>query len=157
MRISCPQVGAVISTWLEQKRQQAIDADSHAMDTLRRRAAVIGFRAGMLCYLLENSKWTKVVGEFAEWVAEYVFRNQMELWGEGIEQLFNGDASLNGERGSATSLLALLPEEFSTGDLIKLRARKGQSVKHSAVCMVLNRWRNTKRIDKIGDGQWRKI
>ncbi len=157
VRISCPQVGAVISTWLEQKRQQAIDADSHAMDTLRRRAAVIGFRAGMLCYLLENSKWTKVVGEFAEWVAEYVFRNQMELWGEGIEQLFNGDASLNGERGSATSLLALLPEEFSTGDLIKLRARKGQSVKHSAVFMVLNRWRNNKRIDKIGDGQWRKI
>ena len=157
VRISCPQVGTVISAWLEQKRQQAIDADSHAMDTLRRRAAVIGFRAGMLCYLLENNKWTKVVGEFAEWVAEYVFRNQMELWGDGIEQLFNGDASLNGERGSATSLLALLPEEFSTGDLIKLRARKGQSVKHSAVFMVLNRWRNNKRIDKIGDGQWRKI
>ncbi len=157
VRISCPQVGAVISAWLEKKRQQAIDADSHAMDTLRRRAAVIGFRAGMLCYLLENSKWTKVVSEFAEWVAEYVFRNQMELWGEGIEQLFNGDASLNGERGAATSLLALLPEEFSTGDLIKLRARKGQSVKHSAVFMVLNRWRNNKRIDKIGDGQWRKI
>ena len=157
VRISCPQVGTAISAWLEKKRQQAIDADSHAMDTLRRRAAVIGFRAGMLCYLLENSKWTKVVGEFAEWVAEYVFRNQMELWGEGIEQLFNGDASLNGERGSATSLLALLPEEFSTGDLIKLRARKGQSVKHSAVFMVLNRWRNNKRIDKIGDGQWRKM
>ena len=157
VRISCPQVGTVISDWLEKKRQQAIDADSHAMDTLRRRAAVIGFRAGMLCYLLENSKWTKVVSEFAEWVAEYVFRNQMELWGEGIEQLFNGDASLNGERGSVTSLLALLPEEFSTGDLIKLRARKGQSVKHSAVFMVLNRWRNNKRIDKIGDGQWRKM
>ena len=157
VRISCPQVGTVISDWLEKKRQQAIDADSHAMDTLRRRAAVIGFRAGMLCYLLENNKWTKVVSEFAEWVAEYVFRNQMELWGDGIEQLFNGDASLNGERGSATSLLALLPEEFSTGDLIKLRARKGQSVKHSAVFMVLNRWRNNKRIDKIGDGQWRKM
>ena len=40
------------------KRQQAIDADSHAMDTLRRRAGVIGFRAGMLCYLLENRKFT---------------------------------------------------------------------------------------------------
>ena len=58
--IACPQVGTVISDWLERKRQQAIDADSHAMDTLRRRAAVIGFRAGMLCYLLENHKYTKI-------------------------------------------------------------------------------------------------
>lgn len=157
MRISCPQVGTVISDWLEKKRQQAIDADSHAMDTLRRRAAVIGFRAGMLCYLLENSKWTKVVGEFAEWVAEYVFRNQMELWGDQMEQLLTGALDAQTERGAASSLLALLPEEFSTGDLIKLRARKGQSVKHSAVFMVLNRWRNNKRIDKIGDGQWRKM
>ena len=157
VRISCPQVGTVISDWLEKKRQQAIDADSHAMDTLRRRAAVIGFRAGMLCYLLENSKWTKVVGEFAEWVAEYVFRNQMELWGDQMEQLLTGALDAQTERGAASSLLALLPEEFSTGDLIKLRARKGQSVKHSAVFMVLNRWRNNKRIDKIGDGQWRKM
>ena len=157
VRISCPQVGTAISAWLEKKRQQAIDADSHAMDTLRRRAAVIGFRAGMLCYLLENNKWTKVVGEFAEWVAEYVFRNQMELWGDQMEQLLTGALDAQTERGAASSLLALLPEEFSTGDLIKLRARKGQSVKHSAVFMVLNRWRNNKRIDKIGDGQWRKI
>ncbi|MBQ7381404.1 MAG: hypothetical protein IJV61_00025 [Paludibacteraceae bacterium] len=36
--------------------------------------------------LLENRKFTKTVGQFAEWVAEYVFRNQMELWGEQMEQ-----------------------------------------------------------------------
>ena len=35
----------------------------------------------MLCYLLENRKYTKTVGQFAEWVAEYVFRNQMEPCG----------------------------------------------------------------------------
>ena len=65
--LACPQLNAVIANWLEAKRQQAIDADSHAMDTLRRRAGVIGFRAGMLCYLLENRKFTKTVGQFAEW------------------------------------------------------------------------------------------
>ena len=32
-----------------------------------------------------------------------------------------------------------LPEEFTAADLIKLRARKGQSVKGSAISMVLNR------------------
>ena len=101
--IVCPQLSQTIATWLEAKRQQAIDADSHAMDTLRRRAGVIGFRAGMLCYLLENRKFTKTVGQFAEWVAEYVFRNQMELWGDQLEQELTGVLDIfSGERGSAT-------------------------------------------------------
>ena len=157
-KISCPKVGAVIADWLERKRQQAIDADSHAMDTLRRRAAVIGFRAGMLCFLLENRKFTKVVGDFAEWVAEYVFRNQMELWGNQMELELSGALELmSGERGAASSLLALLPKEFTAADLIKLRARKGQSVKSSAICMVLNRWRSNNRIEKISETTWRKL
>ena len=154
----CPQLNTVIANWLEQKRQQAMEADSHAMDTLRRRAGVMGFRAGMLCYLLENRKFTKTVGAFAEWVAEYVFRNQMELWGEQMEQELSGALEvLSGERGSAASLLALLPAEFSTADLIKLRARKGQSVKNNAICMVLNRWRTNHKIEQIGEGKYKKL
>ena len=155
--ITCPQVGAVIADWLERKRQQAMEADSHAMDTLRRRAGVMGFRAGMLCYLLENRKYTKTVGQFAEWVAEYVFRNQMELWGEQMEQELTGALDAMTEKGAASSLLSLLPDEFTTGDLIKLRARKNQSVKTAAISMVLNRWKNTKRIEPCGNKTWRKL
>ena len=158
VHISCPQLSQTIANWLEAKRQQAIDADSHAMDTLRRRAGVIGFRAGMLCYLLENRKFTKTVGQFAEWVAEYVFRNQMELWGDQLEQELTGALDIfSGERGSATSLLELLPAEFSNADLIKLRARKGQSVKGSAISMVLNRWRGNGKIEKLSDTKWKKL
>ena len=152
--IACPQVGAVIADWLERKRQQAIDADSHAMDTLRRRAAVIGFRAGMLCFLLENHKFTRTVGQFAEWVAEYVFRNQMELWGEQMEMLLSGALDAQAEKGSVASLLELLPEEFSTADLIKLRAKKGQSVKSESIRKLLQRWKNNGRIEKIADNRW---
>ena len=108
--IVCPEVGKVIAAWLERKRQQAIDADSHSMDTLRRRAAVIGFRAGMLCYLLENHKYTKTVGSFAEWVAEYIFRNQMEIWGDQVEQTYKRSMESQTERGAAASLLSLLPD-----------------------------------------------
>lgn len=154
----CPQLNTVIANWLEQKRQQAMEADSHAMDTLRRRAGVMGFRAGMLCYLLENRKFNKTVANFAEWVAEYVFRNQMELWGDQMEQELTGALDIiSGERGSASSLLALLPNEFTTSDLIKLRARKGQSVKNNAICMVLNRWRTNHKIEQIGEAQFRKL
>ena len=156
VHISCPQVGKVISDWLERKRQQAIDADSHAMDTLRRRAGVIGFRAGMLCFLLENRRFTKTVAQFAEWVAEYVFRNQMELWGEQMERELTGALDIiAAEQGSVSSLLELLPNEFTTADLIKLRARKGQSVKSSSICMVLNRWRGNGRIEKVSETTWK--
>ena len=153
----CPQLNETIAKWLEAKRQQAIDADSHAMDTLRRRAGVIGFRAGMLCFLLENRKYNIRVGQFAEWVAEYVFRNQMELWGEQMEQEIKGSMDAQSERGAAASLLALLPAEFTAAELVKLRARKGQSVKSAAISMVLNRWRSNHRIEKATETTWRKI
>jgi hypothetical protein len=156
--IVCPEVGKVISDWLEKKRQQAIDADSHAMDILRRRSAVMGFRAGMLCYLLEDHNYTDIVGQFAEWVAEYVFRNQMELWGDQMEQELTGALEvISSDRGSVRSLLDSLPKEFTAADLIKLRARKGQSVKGSSISMVLNRWRANHRIVKINETTWRKV
>ena len=41
--------------------------------------------------------------------------------------------------------------------LIKLRARKGQSVKGSSISMVLNRWRATNRIEKISETTWKKL
>jgi hypothetical protein len=153
----CPQLDKVIADWLEVKRQQAIDADNHAMDTLRRRAAVMGFRAGMLCYLLENRKYTKTVGQFAEWVAEYVFRNQMELWGEQMEQELTGALDAMTERGAALSLLALLPKDFTTADLIRLRARKNQSVTPTSVNSLLCRWRKLGRIDKTADAHWKRL
>lgn len=156
--IECPQVGKVIADWLEQKRQMAIDADSHAADTLRRRSGVIGFRAGMLCYLLEGHKFTKTVAGFATWVAEYVFRNQMELWGEQMEQELSASLDIiNAERGAASSLLNLLPEDFSTADLISLRAKKGQSVTAPAISILLGRWRRTGRIEKTAGGKFHRL
>ena len=155
--IECEGVSRAIATWLEEKRQQAIDADSHAMDTLRRRAAVIGFRAGMLCYLLEDRKETKLVASFAEWVAEYVFRNQMELWGEQMERELTQAMDSQSERGSATSLLGLLPAEFTTAELIKLRTKKGQSVKLMAIKTLLARWKKSGRIARIAEGQWKQL
>ncbi|MBE6324216.1 MAG: DUF3987 domain-containing protein [Bacteroidales bacterium] len=155
--IECAAVNKAIAAWLEEKRQQAIDADSHAMDTFRRRAAVIGFRAGMLCYLLEDRKPTSLTSAFAKWVAEYVFRNQMELWGEQLEREWNGAFEAQNERGAATSLLNLLPHEFVAADLIRLRSKKGQSVSSASISMLLSRWKKVGRIQKTGDGKWKRL
>ena len=155
--IESPVVSKAIKEWLEEKRQQAIDADSHSMDILRRRSAVIGFRAGMVCYLLEDRKESALVAQFAAWVAEYVFRNQMELWGERMEQQLTSAMESRTERGVATSLLCLLQKEFTTTELIQLRAKKGQSVKPMTINTLLCRWKKVGRIVKVGDNQWRQI
>jgi len=155
--IECSAVDEAISQWCREKLQQASDADNRAMDTFRRRAAVIGFRAGMLCYLLEDRKATDVVREFATWVAEYVFRNQMELWGEQMELACTGALKLRDGRDVMGSLLALLPEEFVTADLIKLRAKKGQNVSVSSIKSLLHRWKKNRRIAQVGEGRWKRL
>ncbi len=155
--IECSAVDEAISQWCKEKLQEASDADNRAMDTFRRRAAVIGYRAGMLCYLLEDRKATAVVGEFATWVAEYVFRNQMELWGEQMELACTGALKIRDGRDVMGSLLALLPEEFVTADLIKLRAKKGQNVSVSSIKSLLHRWKKNRRIAQIGEGRWRRL
>ena len=106
---------------------------------------------------LDHGEVSKTVASFAEWVAEYIFRNQMELWGEQLEQELTGALDALSDRGAASSLLSLLPNEFTTGDLIKLRARKNQSVKTAAISMVLNRWKNNRRIEPCGNKTWRKL
>ena len=153
--IRCTVVERAIEQWVEEKRQRALDADNHAADILRRRCAVIGFRAGMLCFLLENHTPKRSIGEFATWVAEYVFVNQMELFGDKLEQELT--ASLDrSERGSLTALIDLLPPTFCTHDLIALRAKRGQSVKPNAVATLLLRWEKAGRIAKLAPGQYQK-
>lgn len=155
--IESPAVTRAISAWLEEKRQQASDADNHAMDTFRRRAGVIGFRAGMLCYLLEDHKDTELVPEFATWVAEFVFRNQMELWGNQMETAMTTAQKEQDGRGNAGPLLEILPQEFSTADLIQLRAKKGQNVGPQSIKSLLKRWKQNKRIARIGEGLWQRL
>lgn len=164
--VRCEVVNKTIGEWLEAKRQQAIECDSRAMDTFRRRSAVIGFRAGMLAYLLyghpdQRSKKQSVnrqkeIAAFAEWVAEYVFRGQMELWGQQMEQELGGGFEQCYDAPIA-SLLGQLPEEFETSQLIALRAKNGQSVKTKSVAMVLSRWKQSGKVQKIADNRYKKV
>ena len=148
--IACPIVSAAIMRWQENKRLQALDADSHSADILRRRAAVIGFRAGMLCYLMEGRQNKKQIGEFAEWVAEYTFRTQMAIFGEKLEEEISQGLEMATAKGAVESLLDLLPEEFDKSDLIALRVKRKQSTTKQSIGTILLRW---KKVGKIEQGK----
>ena len=151
--IACSHVGVRIRRWLNDKRELAIREDSRAIDTLRKRAAVIGYRAGMLAYLLNECVYTKEVGQFTSWVAEYVFQNQMELFGSKFEEVAQTQIRVKENRSQVVSLLQALPEQFTRADLMALRARNGQSTR---VDMVLSRWRSSGFITQVEKNTYKK-
>ena len=151
--IACSHVGVRIRRWLNDKRELAIREDSRAIDTLRKRAAVIGYRAGMLAYLLNECVYTKEVGQFTSWVAEYVFQNQMELFGSKFEEVAQTQIRVKENRSQVVSLLQALPEQFTRAELMALRARNGQSTN---VAMVISRWRSSGFITQTDKNTYRK-
>ena len=151
--IACSHVGVRIRRWLNDKRELAIREDSRAIDTLRKRAAVIGYRAGMLAYLLNECVYTKEVGQFTSWVAEYVFQNQMELFGSKFEEVAQTQIRVKENRSQVVSLLQALPEQFTRAELMALRARNGQSTN---VAMVISRWRSSGFITQTDKNTYKK-
>ena len=151
--IACSHVGVRIRRWLNDKRELAIREDSRAVDTLRKRAAVIGYRAGMLAYLLNECVYTKEVGQFTSWVAEYVFQNQMELFGSKFEEVAQSQIRVRENRSQVVSLLQALPEQFTKSDLMALRARNGQSTN---IAMVISRWKAAGFIKQVEKNTYRK-
>ena len=151
--IACSHVGVRIRRWLNDKRELAIREDSRAIDTLRKRAAVIGYRAGMLAYLLNECVYTKEVGQFTSWVAEYVFQNQMELFGSKFEEVAQTQIRVKERSSHVVSLLQALPEQFTRADLMALRARNGQSTN---VAMVISRWRSSGFITQVEKNTYKK-
>jgi hypothetical protein len=151
--IACSHVGIRIRRWLNDKRDLAIREDSRAIDTLRKRAAVIGYRAGMLAYLLNECVYSKEVGQFASWVAEYVFKNQMELFGSKFEEVAQTQIRVKENRSQVVSLLQALPEQFTRNELMALRARNGQSTR---VDVVISRWRSSGFITQVEKNTYKK-
>jgi hypothetical protein len=107
----------------------------------------------MLAYLLNNAKYDKGVGEFTTWVAEYIFQNQMQLFGSKFEEVAQAQIQVSERKSQVTSLLTLLPNTFTRNELMTIRARNGQSTR---VDMVINRWRTSGFIQVIAPNTFEK-
>ena len=61
--IDTPRLRKAIEDWVEQKRVEAAKDIDHVKDTYRKRAAVIGFRCGVIFHLLETPSPLLLKGE----------------------------------------------------------------------------------------------
>ena len=155
--ITCAGVNQHIAKWVKQKGQEAVLEDSRAKDTLRKRAAVIGFRAGYLAYILNDRKYSKEIGQFAVWVAEYTFQNQMELFGSKFEEIMQTQMDEQGKRSHNKVLFEDLPSQFTLAELRQRRIERGLSVGRSAMTMLISRWTKKGLIAETAKNEYKKI
>ena len=124
--VDLPLINKAIEEWDEQKRQEYLQTLRYSLDMFRRRAALNGFRAGMIAYLLEGRKETEQAIRFALWCAERCLHYQLQIYGDKIDALHNGQLTTQIAKGNIRFLDAL-PKKFTKEDLVTLRLANGES------------------------------
>ena len=149
--VELPLINKAIEEWDEQKRQEYLMTLRPSLDILRRRAALNGFRAGLVAFLLEGRQETERAINFALWYAERCLYYQLQIYGNKLDGLYN-NTSIQAGKGNIRYLEAL-PAEFTKQDLVNMRLANGES---AIVKTVIYRWVKEKKIEKIDTNLWRK-
>ncbi|SDN82399.1 Protein of unknown function [Prevotella communis] len=163
--IDTPRLRKAIEQWVEQKRVEAAKDIDHVKDTYRKRAAVIGFRCGVVFHLLSmgarnlksqtsNLKESKACIDFALMMAEYCLSQQIKAFGEALQNQYV-DAHEECQRyGANHSVFDQLAPTFTLDDL---RALKCGYCSESAMRMIISRWMRDGWISKTDRYHWSKV
>jgi len=151
--VDLPLINKAIEEWDESKRQEYLQTLRYSLDVLRRRAALNGFRAGIIAYLLEDRQETERAIKFALWYAERCLHYQLQIYGDKIDALHDGTLSTQASKGNIRYLDAL-PKEFTKEDLVNLRLANNES---PVVKTIICRWVKESLIVKIDTNLWQKI
>jgi len=139
---------------VEQKRIEAAKDIDRVKDTYRKRAAVIGFRCGVVFHLLSGCpRESKACLDFALMMADYTLSQQIAAFGEVLENQFVDARSECLRYGSNHSVYDQLPPTFTLSDL---RALKHGTCGESALRKIISRWYRDHWIEKTDKTHWTK-
>ena len=152
--VDTPRLRKAIEDWVEAKRVEAAKDIDHVKDTYRKRAAVIGFRCGVIFHLLSGKdKETKACLDFALMMAEYCLSQQIKTFGEALQSQYV-DASEECQRyGANHSVFDQLAPSFTMDDL---RSLKRGYCGESALRNIITRWKRDGWIKKTDSKHWHK-
>ena len=143
--IDTPRLRKAIASWVEDKRQQAMERIDRVMDTYRRRAAVIGMRCGVVACLLSGEKETKHVIDFALMMAEYVLQEQCRLLGDVLRKQYAADADDTRRNSKNRAVFDRLADTFTSHDILALK----NDISDAAARMIIKRWREAGWIEPL--------
>lgn len=153
--IDTPRLRKAIEEWVEEKRVEAAKDIDHVKDIYRKRAAVIGFRCGVVFHLLSGKdKETKPCLDFALMMAEYCLAQQIKAFGETMESQFVDARDDCIRYGSNHSVYDQLAPLFTIDDL---RALKRGFCSEAGLRKIISRWYRDKWIEKTDKTHWKKL
>ena len=153
--LDVPRLRKAIEIWVEEKRVEAAKDIDHVKDIYRKRAAVIGFRCGVIFHMLSGcAKESKACLDFALMMAEYCLKQQIKAFGEVLESQFVDAHDECIRYGSNHSIFDQLSPVFTMDDL---RALKRGFCSEAGLRKIISRWYRDKWIEKIDKTHWRKV
>ena len=153
--VDVPRLRKAIEQWVEEKRVEAAKDIDRVKDTYRKRAAVIGFRCGVIFHLLEGlKKESKACIDFALLMAEYCLQQQMKAFGEALESQFIDARDECVRYGRNHSIFDQLAPVFTMDDL---RALKRGFCSEAGMRKIISRWYHDQWIEKTDKTHWKKL
>ena len=153
--VDTPRLRRAIEEWVEQKRVEAAKDIDHVKDTYRKRAAVIGFRCGVIFHLLSGcAKESKACLDFALMMADYCLMQQIKTFGEALQNQYVEASDECKRYGANHSVFDQLAPTFTIDDL---RALKRGYCSESAMRMIISRWMRDGWITKTDRHHWSKV
>ena len=172
--IDTPRLRKAIEKWVEQKRVEAAKDIDRVKDTYRKRAAVIGFRCGVIHYLLTAPLKSPLDGEapttqgtsplrggregsstidFALMMAQYALDQQISAFGEALEKEYVDAKSECQRYGANHSVFDQLPPAFTLDDLAAL---KRNDLSRQSLLKIILRWKNDGWVEQVDRLHWKK-
>jgi hypothetical protein len=127
--------------WIERERHRQIDAlrrkDQRYMLPFMKRSLQMGFWRAMMLYVMNGQEWNAEIEQFAAWSIDYDLWCKLFYFGDLIEQC-SGETPDNSRY--TTSLVTLLPQEFTRDQARNMRRDIGRSTNLKDVRNMLNQW-----------------
>ena len=153
--IDTPRLRKAIEKWVEEKRVEAAKDIDHVKDTYRKRAAVIGFRCGVIYHLLmQESRETAATIKFALMMAQYCLDEQLKAFGNALRREYIDAQSECQRYGANHSVFDQLPPAFTLNDLAAL---KRSDLSRKSIQRIVSRWRNDGWVKQVDKFHWQKI
>ena len=147
-----PRLRKAIDRWLEEKRVESAMNMDVIKDRFRRRAAVIGFRCGVVFMLLAGKESNACV-DFALKMAEYTLQMQLKIFGPLLYKYLHEDSNNDTGNSINSSIFEQLPSPFCFQDLRRL---KGNEFSDGSLYTIISRWKSEGWVEKTGKSQWTK-
>ncbi len=153
--IDVPRLRKAIERWVEEKRVEAAKDIDHVKDIYRKRAAVIGFRCGVIFHLLTGKdKETKACLDFALMMAEYCLQQQIKTFGNTLRNQYVNAQQECQRYGVNHSVFDQLPPVFTMDEL---RSLKKDFCSEASLRKIVSNWNLNKWIEKIDRHHWKKL